>query len=465
MKKVVVICAAISGLSTAFHIERMAEAHGIDIKVTVLEMRGRLGGRIFTHRSEGFRVEEGCNGFLDSKPSTLELCADLGISEKMQKSNDSARKRYVFLGGRLRKLPGSPLQFFTSDLISPLGKARLLCERFVPKKRGTKDETVWEFGCRRIGREAVTNMLDAFVTGVHAGDAKKISVAAAFPRIVEMEEQYGGLLRAMPKVARERRKQEGGKSSGSAGGPGGTLTAFSEGLHFIIEELEQRISGNVLTGAPVRSVERKDGGYIVRGDGKDSWDANAVVLACPAHKATDMLEPLDEVMAGTLASIPYAKAAIVALGFRRDEIAHGLDGFGYIAPRISRRDVLGILWTSSIFTNRAPEGMFLFRAIVGGAHRPELVSLDDEKLVRIVQGDLRAAMGVSVSPKYVRIFRWPEAIPQYHVGHLEKLERLEERRRNFPGLFLTGNAYRGVGMNDCTLHAKECAESVADYLK
>jgi len=464
VKQVVIAGGGISGLTTAFYLERFAKEYGLKVEVTLLEGRNRLGGRIFTHRSEGFRVEEGCNGFLDSKPSTVELCADLDISGEMQRSSDAARKRYVFLGGRLRKLPESPFEFVVSDLLSPVGKVRLLCERFVAKKRGTKDETVWEFGCRRIGREAVENMLDSLVTGIHAGDTKKISVAAAFPRIVELEEKYGSLLAAMPKVAREKRAKEGKRKSGSVGGPGGVLTAFREGLHYIIERLAERIEGKIMTGVSVKGVERQaDGSYIVRGDGKERWSADAVALACPAHQATGVVESLDAPMSRVLASIQYAKAVVVALGFRRDEIAHSLDGFGYIAPRVSRRNVLGVLWTSSIFTDRSPDGMFLFRAILGGAHRPELVSLDDEGLVRLLLCDLKDALGIRATPRYVRIFRWPEAIPQYHVGHLAKLACIEERRKNFPGFFLTGNAYRGVGMNDCTRYAKECALEVLRY--
>jgi len=465
MKRVVIAGAGISGLTAAYYIEKLARERGFDISLTVLESRERLGGRIFTHRSEGFRVEEGCNGFLDSKPSTLALCDDLGISDRIQRSNDSARKRFVFVGGRLRKLPESPLEFLLCDLLSPIGKMRVLCERFVPKKRGGKDESVWEFGCRRIGREAVEKMLDALVTGIHAGNTKKISVAAAFPRIVELEEQYGSLLGAMPKVARERRETGRTQGSGSVGGPGGTLTAFPDGLHFLIEELVRQIKGKILVGAPARSVVKKaGGGYIVRGEGKDSWEADAVVLSCPAHQATAVVEPLDARLAQVLASIPYAKAAVVGLGFRRDEIAHPLDGFGYIAPRVSRRDVLGILWDSAIFTDRSPDGMFLFRAILGGAHRPEIVSLPDETLVRITCEDLRDAVGLRAAPRYIRIFRWPEAIPQYNVGHPAKLALVEERRKMFPGLFLASNAYRGVGMNDCTRYSRECAEAVVQFL-
>lgn len=456
---VVIVGAGISGLGTAWRLQQLLP----QAEVVVLEQAGRPGGTIWTEDHDGFRVEHGPNGFLDTQPATVQLCRQLGLGERLVPASEAAaRNRYLFLDGQLKLLPNSLGSFLRSDLLSWRGKLSLLAERFRPARRQEADESVADFARRRAGPEALL-LADAAVTGIHAGDPKALSVQAAFPRLAELERQYGSVLRGLGQIARQRRRQAA--ACGQPHERPGKMWSFREGLRLLIERLQARLNRPPLLGAGVRRLERAGPGqWLVRGDGRDQWPADAVVLACPAYQQAVILAELDPELADRIAGIAYNRIAVVALGYRQADVPFPLDGFGFIAPQATRRDLLGVQWCSSIYPERAPAGRVLLRALCGGWHRPEVAAWDDDRLLSAVRAELRLAMHLQAEPVFHRIVRWPRAIPQYHLGHRQRVAWIEQRAATHAGLFLTGNAYHGVALNDCTQQTEIVACRVKDYL-
>ncbi len=472
MPHVVIVGGGLSGLSVAL---RLRQAAG-GITVSVLEGEPRPGGNVGTEEHGGFRVERGPNGFLDRTPAVPELCRDLGLADRLVPASEGARKnRYLFLGGRLRRLPRGPLGLLASPLLSARGKWQLLTEPFRRAGRAGSvsdrspgspppDESVAEFVTRRAGKEAADVFADALVTGIHGGDPAILSVAAAFPRLPVMEREAGSVFRGFLRAAR-RRKREARERGEPAPGPT-RMWSFREGLQVLIDSLAESLGPVLKTGVRVTGVSASASvsPWKVYGEGTRAWSADAVVLACPAYEQAAILADLDPRLADEAAAIPYNRIAVVALGYREADCPGAPDGFGYIAPQNTRRDVLGVQWCSSIFPGRAPPGFVLWRALCGGVHRAEVVDWDDDTLVRAVHEELKLAMGVRGSPAFVRVVRWPAAIPQYVIGHLDRLARIDALAAQHPGLFLTGNAYRGVAMADCVEQAGLVAAKVALYL-
>jgi oxygen-dependent protoporphyrinogen oxidase len=454
MGEAIVIGAGIAGLAAA---HRWIEAG--ERSVLVLESAERVGGNIRTTREDGFTIEWGVNGFLDNIPETLDLARALGL--EVVRAGASASLRYLYRDGRLRPVPMKPQRFLGSDLLSVGGRLRVLGEPFARARAGG-DETIFDFASRRIGREAAEILVSAMVAGVYAGDARKLSLASTFPKMAQMEQDHGSLTRAMLAKARARRRngaakgagRSAGASAGGPAGPAGTLSSFQEGMETLVATLADRIGRErIRTRTPVRAVERAGAGYRVRLDDGERLPAEKVIVAAPARAAASFLRPLDAELAGELEEIEYAPLAVVALAYRVEDLPSPLAGFGFLAPPGQGLRILGCLWDSSIFTNRAPKGWALLRAMIGGARDPEAAGLPEEQLLQTVGRDLAASMGLRGAPRWHRVFRHPLGIPQYVVGHAARLSRIEERRSNWPGLTLSGNSYRGVSVNHCVAEA------------
>jgi oxygen-dependent protoporphyrinogen oxidase len=466
MKKAIVVGGGISGLAAAYVLRTKAREAGVELDLTVLEKEERTGGKIWSIKEEGYLCEWGPNGFLDSKPQTLDLCADLGVRESLLRSNDDARKRFIFSNGMLHRLPENGPSFFASKLISWPGKIRLAMEPFAPKPPAGIDETLAAFGRRRLGKEALEKLISPMVSGIFAGDPETMSLKSCFPRIAELESEYGGLVMAMILLARKKQRERAeGKVVSSAAGPGGILTSFREGIQTLTNILEEKLgNGTVVTGRETTGIRAgKSVPYTVRTVAGD-LDADLVVVAAPSFAAAGMLREFDPGIAGILDDIPYASMTVACFGYERERLAHDLDGFGYLIPKGEGMSTLGTLWDSSIFEDRAPEGHVLLRSMLGGACFPEYVERSDEEVERRVREDLKTTMGIKESPSFVRIFRHEKAIPQYTVGHGERLRALEELLKARPGLILTGNSYRGIGLNDCVAAANRAAEEGVAYL-
>jgi oxygen-dependent protoporphyrinogen oxidase len=323
------------------------------------------------------------------------------------------------------------------------------------------DESVAEFARRRAGNEVAKVLADAVVTGIYAGDPELLSIQATFPRIAQFEREFGSVMRGFTAAARQRRREA--EARGANPQPQ-QLWSFHEGLQVLIDALRDRLGDSVLTGTVARRIQRGEDGWSVKGEGRDGWEADAVVLTAPAHEQAGIIEDLDPALAFEMWSIPYNRIAVVAVGFRKADVP-SVNGFGYIAPQNTRRDLLGVQWCSSIFPDRAPPGMALWRALCGGWHRGEVVDWPDVRLIEAVRAELRLAMGVTATPVFTHIVRWPAAIPQYVLGHLDRVRRIEAKTATHPGLFVAGNAYHGVAMNDCTEQATVLADRVAAFLK
>lgn len=460
MPHVVIIGGGISGLALAYRLQQLS----FDADITLLEERDRTGGTIWTKRTGGFQLELGPNGFLDTKPGTMQLCGDLGLADRLIAASEAARKnRYLLLDGKLQHLPSGFLAFLRSRVLSWPAKLSLLAERFRTRRPGDADESVDAFIRRRTSGEVAEILGDAFVTGIHAGDSTLLSARAAFPRLVELEQQHGSILKGFAASARQRRKEAAAR--GESPSRPGTMWSFREGLRVLIETVSSQLKTPPMTGVTVKRLSPQASGWTVHAEGKDAWTADAVALACPAHRQAVLLADVDPDLAELMSGIAYNRVAVVGLGYRQADVSMPLDGFGFLARQRDRGDLLGVQWCSSIYPMRAPEGAVLIRAMCGGWHRPELVGWDDGRLLEAVRRQVRATMGIEQPPIFHRIIRWDRAIPQYHIGHMERVARIENRVEHLPGLFVGGNAYHGVAMNDCTEQAGILASTIATYLR
>jgi len=469
--QVAVVGGGITGLCAGYY---LARALGPE-QVMVLEAGETPGGTAQTEIAGGYVCEWGPNGFLDKEPKTLQWAAELGLGERLLRADASAARRFVFKGDKLHEIKPPPA-FLKSPLLSLRGRARLLCEPLIPAKRDETPESIWDFAARRIGREAADTLVTPMVSGVFGGDAKQLSLAHCFPSMAAMEREHGGLFRAL----RARRKAEPGASPM---GPKGTLTCFAEGMGLLTETAAAQLGPCLRLGARVTALgrarvparrfedtpearaedrpltpplsrrEREPEGFALTLATGETITTEQVIIACPAYAAADFLAPLDAALAETLASIPYASIAVLCTGHARSQVAHDLHGFGFLVPRTEGLRALGCLWSSSIFPAHAPQGKVLLRTMYGGATDPGAVALTDAQLLALFQEEVGRTLGVSGEPDLVRIYRWERGIPQYDLEHGARLEAIEAAERRHPGLHFAGNAYRGVGLNDCVVSA------------
>lgn len=446
--KTVVIGGGLSGLATAFGLLQRGQ------DVVLLEAGPDVGGTIRTSNEGGFLTESGPNGWLDKEPAMRRLIDALGLSAKVRPATGLAKERFVFWGGRLRKLPAKPTELLRSNLLPWHAKLRAAGELFTRRARPGLDESLASFGRRHLGNTVTALLIDAMQSGIFAGDVERLSLAAVFPRMAELEREHRSLILAMIRLQRERRRAQ--QAAPEPSGPSGVLSSLEGGLQALVAALEARLESRVRTGARVTALARTANRWTV-GLGAESLSTDRLVLATPAFVAAPLLSAIDPPLSDELAAIPYAPVAAVHVGFEREAIpSHS--GFGFLIPEREGRRILGTLFISSIFPWRAPEGRALFTVMVGGARHPDRVKLGDPELLTLVREELAATLGIVAEPLYTRIVRWDRGIPQYEVGHLARIERIEQRLATLPGLSLVGNAYRGVGMNDCVREAGRLVE-------
>jgi oxygen-dependent protoporphyrinogen oxidase len=447
-----IVGAGISGLATG----QAILARNPHSEVVIFEAGIRAGGKVITEcTSEGYLCEWGVNAFLDKSPRTLELCAEIGLTAVP--ADSSAKKRYVFSEGQLHKLPEKPLEFFTSKLLSVPGRIRVMGEVFSGRTK-IPDETLAEFGTRHLGREAFEKLIDPMASGVFAGDATRMSLKSCFPRIHEVESEYGSLIRGLIKLQKAARKS--GKKEAPGPGPGGILTSFNGGMSVLTDTLAAELGSRVRLNSGVESISSSGGqftAYLRDGVGEEF---DALVLASPAYAQAGMLRELAPGISELLNGIQYPSLAVICLGYSKACVGQGLDGFGFLVPSRENKGILGTVADSNVFPDRAPKGSMLLRTMVGGARSPELAELPDEQLFDLVQSNLRDIMGITAEPEFAKIYRHERAIPQYLVGHADRLQAIEVELVNHPGLVLTGNAFHGVSLNDCVLNATKIAQSI-----
>ena len=450
--KISIVGAGISGLATAQAILTRRS----DAEITIFEAGQRIGGKVWTESSaNGYLCEGGVNGFLDKIPRTLELCQEAGVSPV--RADASAQKRYVFSRGELHKLPEKPPEFLKSRLLSVPGRLRVIYET-IAGGTDNPDETLGQFATRRLGKEAFERLIDPMASGVFAGDASKLSLKSCFPRIHEIEMEHGSLIRGLIKLQMKAKRE--GKKNTPGPGPGGTLTSFANGMSALTDSLAEQLGSRIRISTAVRDISRNGKRYQLQLENNEVEESDVLILAAPAHAQAGMLQTVDSDLAGLLGEIPYPALSVCCLGYRKNQVGQVLDGFGFLIPSKEQRAILGTIIDSNVFPGRAPEDSILLRSMVGGARTPELALLPDEQLISKVRSDLQDILGLKAEPDFIRIFRHTRAIPQYLVGHAARLKAIDEKLQRHPGLVLTGNAFKGVSLNDCVVNAWKTAESL-----
>lgn len=443
--KVAIVGGGISGLATAFYIHHSMP----EVEIDLFEKEEHLGGKMMTKEVDGFYFESGSNGFLSNKPDTLELVSQSGCDDILIRSNDSARKRFIYKDF-LCPLPESPAAFLKTPLLSWSGKLRVAGEIFVPAKKDDSDETLQSFGYRRVGKEMTDVFLDAMVAGIFASTPSQISVNAAFPAVVRLEREYGGLFRGM--IA--KRKKEAG--------PGGILMSFEKGVSTFIERLALTCGARIKTGCDVTLLKKEEQKFILTT--KESTNTyDAVILSISAFEAGNLLAQTNAEIAHLLNSIPYSPISIIGFGY--NHLEHDLDGFGLLTTTSANKDILGILWDSSIFNDRAPDGKKSLRVMIGGQRNKELALKSEAELIELAKKGILETMGIDATPDTIFVERWENGIPNYEIGHTRKISSLFEMLSQYPNLFLNSNAYEGVSLNDCVSNSKKCAHKVTHFLK
>ncbi|UCC81123.1 MAG: protoporphyrinogen oxidase [Candidatus Zixiibacteriota bacterium] len=461
-RRVVIVGAGVAGLSTAFLIREKIREIGSNVDMVILEAKPYAGGSTRTDLVNGYTCEWGPNGFLDNEPLTLRLIKMLGMEDRLIRANEASSRRFIYHNGKMREIALNPVKFIKSDIVSLPIKLRMALEYFIPARKNGDDETVYEFGRRRLGAGFAKYLLDPMVSGIFAGNTKELSLKAVFPKMVEMEKKYGGLFKAM--FARQKETRKNGKKQGGPAGPGGTLHTFKYGMGELTETLAEKLKTDLRLSSPVKSVVKEDGKFTVITE-NDKIKADYLVLACPSYETSRMIRDIDKKVAGYLDEIEFAPVDVVCHGFKSENVGRSVDGFGVLVPRSEGIRSLGTLWSDSIFPGQAPDGYHLFRTILGGACDPEIVNLEDDALNDVAKKDLARLIDITNEPYLTKVFRHPKGIAQYTIGHLNKVAATERMERVLPGLCFTGVSYRGVSVNGCIKDAFRVADKFRDLEK
>jgi len=438
--KIAIIGGGISGLATAYFVHKFNK----NIQLDLYEKDEVLGGKIKTLRMHGFCIEQGSNGFLSSRKDAIDLAKDMDIEHLLLKSEDVARKRYLFDGIKVHKIPENVKEFFYSSMLGVGSKIRVASEIIMPVKKNDSEESLQSFGYRRVGKEFTDKMLDAMSAGIFASTPTKLSVNAAFPAVVNLEKEYGSLTYGMLK----KKKKEAG--------PGGVLTSFKNGMSTFIDELVKQSGACLKTNMEVESISKNSAGWQLKIKDGEYKEYDKIVLSTPSYISSRLVKNFNPELSELLRQIEYSPVSVVALGY--DDLPDGsLDGFGLLTTKDANAQVLGILWDSSIFSDRATEGKKLIRVMIGGQRNPLLAAKEENDLIDIAIGAVRQIMGLYNKPLLTHVTRWFKGIPNYGVGHLSLIEKIFASVKNNEGLYLNSNAYKGVSFNDCIINSKQCA--------
>jgi protoporphyrinogen/coproporphyrinogen III oxidase len=451
MKPVAIIGAGITGLSAAFALKRKG------IPVTVYEAGARAGGVIQTVRREGFLAESGPNTLLETAPEISQLIGDLNLESRRQYTSSDAEARYVVRGRRPVAMPSSPLGIFASPLLSVKAKLAILREPFVTRKGDGVEESVAEFVTRRLNAEFLDRLVDALVAGIYAGDPRKLSVQHALPKLAQLEAKYGSLIKGQIKGAQERKK------SGQVAKDRAPKFSFDEGLQVLPDTLAAQVDAKFNT--PVTRLTMNGNTWRVT-TAKGETEYAAVVYCGTAYRLAELQitaqKPVD---LSPFSEIRYAPVASVVLGFRRENVEHPCAGFGMLIPKIEGFKILGTIFSSALFPNRAPAGHVLLSSYVGGERYPELAALSPEELVKVTCNDLGLLLGVKGGPVFTHTALYPRAIPQYNVGYGKFKNLMNEIESSARGLFFAGHFRDGVSLGDSIMSGGSVAGRVASFLQ
>ena len=461
----VIVGGGITALAAAHRAVELARERNVDLRLRVVDARRRLGGTIATERTDGFLVEAGPDSFLSEKPWALDLCRRLGVEDRLVRTDDRYRRVFVWFRGRLHALPDgfqllAPTRlapFAASSLFSWRGKARMALDLVLPRGGGAAggdDESLGAFVRRRLGGEALERVAQPLVAGIYTADPEELSVAATMPRFVEVERRHRSVILGL------RRGLAQAALPGTSGARWSLFVTFADGMQAFVTALADRLPDSAaVLGQRVTSIERAGDRWRLTSADGIRFDADRVILAVEAHAAARLLRYVDPALATLVGDIEYAGAATISLGFRRADVPHALDAFGFVVPRSEGKAILAATFSSVKYPGRAPGDQVLIRCFVGGALNPTVLGEDDATLVARTRRELAEALGISAEPVLVRASRWPASMPQYRIGHLARVETIERRVAALPGLRLAGAAYRGVGIADCVRSGEAAAEA------
>jgi oxygen-dependent protoporphyrinogen oxidase len=461
---VVIVGGGITGLAAAHACVSDPTAHGLNVRCTIVEREARVGGKLHSEHVDGCLLEHGADSFLASKPAAAALCRSLGLGDDLV-GTTPGRAVYVVHAGRLHRFPegvglGIPTRLAPlarTGLLSVSEKIRALGDLVIPRGSETADESVGAFVRRRFGDGTLKRLAGPILGGIYAGDPDTLSLRATFPQLLEWERRHRSLILA----ARARRQ--------TAGAPSPAFLTLRGGLGVLVDALHRALADHTfVTGRSVLRIRPRAGAarasFVVDLDDATSVDADAVIVATPAHAAATQLADLAPAIANQLREIPYVSTATVNLCYRREDVPHDLNGHGFVVAHGEPVTITACTWSSSKWPGRAPAGIVLLRCYLGAAGRDAIVNEDDATLRKVVDTDLRTLLGVHASPRFARVARWTRALPQYNVGHLDRVAAIDRELPAFPALALAGAAYRGLGIPDCIAQGSAAAARVLGAL-
>jgi oxygen-dependent protoporphyrinogen oxidase len=468
-KKIAIIGGGITGLSAAFYTKKMFEEQQIPVDITLIEKSHELGGKIRTLHLDGFVIEKGPDSFLARKLPVMTLTKELGLEGELTATNPKAKTNYILHHGKLHKMPlglvlGIPTSmtpFIKTGLLSPAGKIRAAMDLWLPKRKGTKDESLGSFIQRRLGKEVLEHITEPLLAGIYAGDTQSLSLKATFPQFLELEQKHRSLILGMVAGKKKVREIEGLPEIAKKS----MFLTYKKGLISLVERLKEALQSiQIISGQGVEEVTKTEHGYSLRLESGSQLEADGIIMALPTFQTAKLLPGVSTIK--WLENISYVSVANVVMAFDKKDITFPLDGSGFVVPRKEGRTITACTWTSSKWLHTAPEGKILLRCYVGRAGSEEWVHLTDPQILSKVRSDLKDIMGIMVEPIFYEITRNYHSMPQYPVGHIEQLKKLRDRLTNQkPGIFLCGAGYQGVGIPDCIQQGKDAAEQMLTYTK
>jgi oxygen-dependent protoporphyrinogen oxidase len=460
--RVIVIGGGITGLSAAYRLFELSSIQNQKIEIILLEKQNRIGGTIRTEHIDGFLIENGPDSFITTKPWALNLCRRIGLESELIETNTHNRNTFVVLQGKLQPIPEgffvlAPtrlIPFLKSPLFSWKGKLRILMELFIPGE--TKDdETLASFTIRRFGREALERVVQPLIGSIYMANPENISLRATLPHLLEMERKHRSLIRAM-------RKEQGRDKQNQSGARYSLFVSLLNGMQTLPERLASLLPKDTIKlNHSVEGIIRENGLWTITTHRGNRFFADGLIITTPAYITASLLKGLDPDLSKDLSKIHYNSSVVVNLAYRREDISHPLNGFGFVVPATEKRNIVACSFSSIKFQGRAPKGNIVLRCFLGGSIQPKACEWDDSKIIETTHRELSELLHIKNKPLVICVYRHINSMPLYGVGHTELINRIKERVKTHRGLALAGSAYEGVGMPDCIHSGELAAESIA----
>ncbi len=470
VKRVAVIGAGISGLTCALRLDELRKKNEIDFEVSIYDSAPRAGGSIETEIRDGFILEKGPDSFISEKPWVLDLCKKLGIDSKILDTQNENRKVFIAKKDKLISLPEgfyliAPTRMaslMTTPLFSMLGKIRMASEVFIPRKPSDSDESIASFIRRRFGEEALERVGQPMIAGIYSGDPERLSLSATMPKFMDLERQHGSVIRGLIRNSRQH------KLTPKVSGPRyGLFLSFGKGMETLVRAVSQKLPKETLClNARVKIEGNEASGKWLLSDQNGRKQAfDAVCLSVSAAQAAILIRNVDPAFADKLGELYFESVATLNLAYKKKQIFHALDSFGFVVPAIEKKSLMACTFASQKYPNRSPKGYVLLRAFIGGAFGKEFFEMNDKDLKKMVTNDLGRLLGIVGEPRFYSLARYSKVLPQYAVNHKQWVSQIEESAKNHPGLFLTGASYRGTGITNCVKDAELEADKIYERLK